>query len=355
MKESKLEIYIYFILLGITLFLTYKIFEPYLFSIIVALIFSVIFGPLNKRVQKSFPKHRSLSALVTLFIVFVLVLLPFILYGIQLSDEVKNFYDYAFASMQGGGGIMTKLTVVANNIITTFSPFGVHWPVFDVSETESYVFAGLSWIRGHFGDIFSGLAKFFVDIFIFLFAFYYFLRDGAIIRKRLIEVSPFPDNRDEEILEKLRLAILSVVKGSMLVALTQGIMTGLGFHFFGIPSALLWGGVTVIAALVPGVGTSLVIVPGILYLFFTGETTHAFGLLLWGTACVGLIDNVLGPKLIEKGINIHPLLILLSVLGGIAYFGVIGFILGPIVLSFLFTLFEIYKPIILKENHGHIK
>lgn len=353
MKESKLETYLYFILLGITLVLTYKIFEPYLMAIIIALIFAVVFDPLNKKIARSMPKHKSLSALFTLIIVFVSVLVPFILYGIQLSDEVKNFYDYAFASLQGSGGLMSKLTVVANNIVSTFSPLGVHWPVFDVSETESYVFATLSWIRGHFGDIFSGLAKFFVDAFIFLIAFYYFLRDGATLRRKVIEFSPFADDRDEQILDRLKLAVMAVVKGSMLVALIQGIMTGLGFHFFGIPSALLWGGVTVIAALVPGVGTSLVIVPGVLYLFFTGETTHAFGLLLWGSACVGMIDNILGPKLIEKNLNIHPLLILLSVLGGIAFFGVIGFILGPIVLSFLFTLFAIYKHIILKEVHVH--
>jgi predicted PurR-regulated permease PerM len=349
MKESKLEFYIYFILLGISGFFVYKIFEPYLFAIVLALIFSVVFHPLNKRVQRELPRHKSLSAFITLVIVFSLVLLPFILYGIQLSDEVKNFYDYAFASMQGGGVLM-KLTDVANNIISTFSPIGVHWPVFDVVETESYIFAFLSWIRGHFGDIFSGLAKFFVDVFIFLIAFYYFLRDGHKLRAKIIDISPFPDNRDEEILEKLKIAIMSVVKGSMLVALIQGVMTGFGFHVFGIPSALLWGGITVIAALVPGVGTSLVILPGILYLVFMGESTHAFGLLLWGVVCVGLIDNFLGPKLIEKGINIHPLLILLSVLGGITYFGVTGFILGPIVLSFMFTLFAIYKPIILKEN-----
>jgi predicted PurR-regulated permease PerM len=350
MKESKLETYIYFILLGITVFLSYKIFEPYLFAIIIALIFAVVFHPLNKKVSRSLPKHKSLSALITLVIVVVLVLVPFVLYGIQLSDEVKDFYDHAFSAMQGGG-IMLKLTSVANNFISTFSPIGVTWPVFDVAETETYIFQFLSWIRGHFGDIFSGLAKLFVDLFIFLIAFYYFLRDGDVLRKRVIEISPFPDNRDEEILDRLKIAIVSVVKGSMLVAIVQGIMTGLGFHIFGVPSALLWGGVTVIAALVPGVGTSLVLIPAILYLLFTGESTHAFGLLLWGAVCVGLIDNILGPKLIEKGINIHPLLILLSVLGGISFFGVIGFILGPIVLSFLFTLFEIYKPIILKENH----
>ncbi len=349
MKDSKLEIYLYFILLAITGYLVYEIFLPYLFAIIVALIFSVVFAPLHKRVQKEMPRHQSLAAFVTLGIVFTVVLLPFVLYGIQLSDEVKNFYDYAFSQMQAGG-IMTKLTHVANDLISTFSPIGVKWPVFDVDQTETYVFQFLSWIRGHFGDIFSGLAKFFVDLFIFLIAFYYFLRDGAELKKKVVEISPFPDNRDEEILERLRVAIMSVVKGSILVALMQGFMTGLGLHIFGVPSALLWGGVTVIAALVPGVGTSLVIVPSVLYLLFTGESVHAFGMLLWGAVCVGLIDNVVGPKLIERGINLHPLLVLLSVLGGISFFGVVGFILGPIVLSFLFTLFAIYKPIILKEN-----
>lgn len=349
MKESKLEVYLYFILLGFSGFLVYKIFEPYLLPIILALIFTVVFFPLHHRIEKAFSRHKSLAAFLTLLTVSVLVLLPFVLYGIQLSDEVKNFYDYAFAAMQGGG-IMTKLTGVVNHIISSFSPFGVKWPVFDVSETEVYVFQFLSWIRGHFGDIFSGLAQFFVGLFIFLISFYYFLRDGMVLRKRLIEASPFPDNRDEEILLKLKVAIMSVVKGSILVALVQGIMTGLGLYIFGVPSALLWGGVTVIAALVPGIGTSLVLLPSIIFLFFSGMSVNAFGLLLWGVVCVGLIDNILGPKLVEKGINIHPLLILLSVLGGISFFGVTGFILGPIVLSFLFTLFAIYKPIILKDN-----
>lgn len=348
MREHRLEVYLYFTLLAIALFLTYKIFEPYLYAIIFAAIFAVIFNPLHKRVKREMGKHHSLAALVTLIIVFLLVLLPLILYGIQLSDEVKNFYDYAFGAMQGGG-IMAKLTTSLNNLISTTSPFGVHWPVFDIAETETYIFQFLSFIRGHFGDIFAGLTKFFFNTFIFLFAFYYFLRDGEEIRDRIIKISPFPDDRDEEILARLRLAIVSVVKGSIFVALIQGFLTGLGFYMFGIPSALLWGGVTVIAALVPAVGTSLVILPGILYLFFIGDTSHAIGLLIWGVFSVGLIDNILGPKLVGRGMKIHPLLILLSVLGGIAFFGPTGFLLGPIVITFLFTLFDIYKTIIARE------
>ena len=101
MKERNLEVYLYFILLGITVFLTYKIFEPYLFAIIMAAVFSVVFNGLHQRIQKAVPKHRTLAALATLIVVFVLVLIPIVLYGIQLSDEVKNFYGYAFSAMQG--------------------------------------------------------------------------------------------------------------------------------------------------------------------------------------------------------------------------------------------------------------
>ncbi|MFA6050316.1 MAG: AI-2E family transporter [Candidatus Paceibacterota bacterium] len=350
MKERKLEVWLYFILLGVAIYIMYRVFQPYLYAIIVAAIFAVVFDPLHKRVKRSFPKYNALSALISLIVIFLIVLVPLILYGIQLSDEVKNFYDYAFGSMQDGGGITAQLTTAINNIIINLSPIGVHWPVFDVAETQGYIFQMLAWIRDHFGDIFSGLSKFFFNAMIFLFALYYFLKDGEMIRDKLIDVSPFPRNEDEQIVSKLQLAITSVVKGSMLVALVQGILTGMGFFIFGIPSALLWGGVAVIAALVPTVGTSLVIFPGVAYLFFIGSTGPAIGLLIWGIILVGLIDNILGPRLVGRGIKLHPLLVLLSALGGIGFFGAVGFLLGPIALAFLFALFDIYQSFIVRDT-----
>ncbi len=350
MKERKLEVWLYFILLGIALYIMYRVFQPYLYAIIIAAIFAVVFDPLHRRVKRSFHKHEALSAVITLLIVCAIVLLPLVLYGIQLSDEVKNFYGYALGNLQDGGGLMAKLTTAINNLIISLSPIGVHFPVFDVTETQGYVFQMLAWVRDHFGDIFSGLSKFFFNAMIFLFSLFYFLKDGEMIRNKIIDISPFPRNEDEQIVSKMRLAIMSVVKGSMLVALVQGVLTGFGFFVFGIPSALLWGGVAVIAALVPTVGTSLVIFPGVLYLFFIGSTGPAIGLLIWGIICVGLIDNILGPKLVERGIKIHPLLVLLSALGGIGFFGPVGFLLGPIALAFLFALFDIYQSIIVRES-----
>ncbi len=348
MHERKLEIYLFFILLAFAFYVVFSVFSPYLYAIIVALLFAVVFGPVHRRIERMMPKHHSLSASVTVLVIVIVVLIPIILFGIQLSDEVKQLYDYVFLGSEGIGFI-GRLTDAFNGLLSRFSPFGFQFPVFDAVDTENYVLTFLSWLRGNFGDIFSGLAKLFVNIFMFLVALYYFIKDGKKFKTELIDISPFKDERDETILHKLHIAVLSIVKGSILVALIQGVLTIIGFSIFGIPSPFLWGSIAILAALIPGVGTAIVVFPAILYLFFVGSLGAGLGLLAWGIVAIGLVDNILGPLFVEKGMKIHPFLILLSALGGIGYFGVIGFLLGPIALSFLFALLDIYKTIIIKD------
>lgn len=351
MPEKKVETYLYFILLAAALYLTFSIFSPYLYTLSIAVIFAVLFFPLFKKIEKIMGKHDSLAAMITVFIIIVIVLIPLTFFALQISDEIKNIYDLAFSQNQGQGlSVLSQLTLVANNALDSFRPFGTHFPVFQTADTESYVLNFLSWLRGHFGDIFSGLANIFIHAFLFIMAFFYFLRDGDHLRKAVVVLSPFRDDRDEEILNKLKLSIHSVVKGSIFVAILQGILIGIAFFIFNIPGAALWGGVGTLAALIPGIGGLLVFVPGIIYLMFLGQFAQAIGLAIWSVITINLVFNYLGPKLIGKGIKIHPLLVLLSALGGIAFFGPTGFILGPITLSFLFTLLDIYKTIIVKDN-----
>jgi predicted PurR-regulated permease PerM len=176
-----------------------------------------------------------------------------------------------------------------------------------------------------------------------LFALFYLLRDGGKLKQDLILLSPLADDYDIKIFLKLKQAIRSVVVGSLVVGLIQGILTGIGFFIFGVPNPALWGSFAVIAALIPGIGTSLVIVPGILYLFFISTHLHALGMLIWGILAVGFIDNFLGPMLVNRGVHVHPFLILLSVIGGLSFFGPIGFIAGPLLVALLVALLEIYK------------
>jgi len=135
-----------------------------------------------------------------------------------------------------------------------------------------------------------------------------------------------------------------------MIAIIQGLLSGAGFFIFGVPNPALWGIIAAICALVPGFGTSLVLVPAIIYLFFAGTGAAAIGLALWGALLVGLVDNFLSPILMQRGINIHPLFILFSIIGGLAFFGPSGFIMGPLFLSLLFTLFDIYHLFIQRQK-----
>jgi Predicted permease len=176
------------------------------------------------------------------------------------------------------------------------------------------------------------------------------LRDGEAIIAKLKVLSPLPNRYDTVVVQRLHDAINSVIRGALLIAVIQGILTGVGLTIFGVPNAVLWGSIAIVAALIPYVGTAAVLTPAIAYLFLIDRTGAAVGLLAWGIVAVGLIDNFLGPRLVNRGIRLHPVVILLAVLGGLAFFGPLGYILGPLVISLLFALLDIYPLLLLKKQ-----
>ena len=137
-------------------------------------------------------------------------------------------------------------------------------------DVNQYVERGLSWLLQHLGSLFASVAKVMVSIFIFLIALYYMFKDGRKLKMAVIAASPLQDTHDEIIFNKLALAINSVIRGNLAVALIQGILTAVGFALFGVPNPTLWGSVAAIAALVPSVGTALVLFPAILFLYWSG-------------------------------------------------------------------------------------
>ena len=172
---------------------------------------------------------------------------------------------------------------------------------------------------------------------------YYFLKEGVAIKNGLAKQSPIADKEAIAIFTQLSRTITGIVKGSLTIAAIQGILSGIGYFIFAIPNPSLWGVTTAIAALIPGLGTSLVLIPAIIYLLVIGSVGNAVGLMLWAIFMVGLIDNFLSPKLMSRGAQLHPLLILLSVLGGISFFGAVGVFMGPLTVSLLFALYTTYS------------
>jgi predicted PurR-regulated permease PerM len=208
----------------------------------------------------------------------------------------------------------------------------------------------VGWLVANSDTAFFKVGNVLLSFAIFLISLYYLLRDGARARKAVITLSPLSEEENTAIFERLSHAVSSVLKGNLTTAVVQGILSGIGYSIFGIPNPILWGSATALAALIPGVGTSLVFIPMIIYAFVTLPFIMAFGLTLWSVLLVGLIDNFLAPILVGKGMQLHPLLVFLSVLGGIILFGPVGILMGPLTFSFLFALLSIYSTIDKKNS-----
>ncbi|MEK7089548.1 MAG: AI-2E family transporter [Patescibacteria group bacterium] len=343
MNHQKSELYFLFILLAGIFVLAFFIFKPFLYALILAIVFVTVFQPVHKKILAIIRDRKGLAAFLTTISVLIVVVAPLTLLGIQIFQEATGLYS----SLTLNGGTTDPSRFLGDTIqsITRFSPVPIDTP--DISQ---YLKQGLSWLLQHLGSLFANVAKAIASVFIFLIALYYLFKDGYQLKRALVVLSPLQDIHDETIFNKLALAINSIIKGNLVVALIQGTLTALGFAIFGVPNVMLWGSVAAITALIPGIGTALVLLPAILYLYFSGETLFSVGLLLWGVTAVGLVDNFLGPKLTSRGMQLHPFLILLSILGGIGFFGPLGFLLGPLVLSLLFALLEIYFAI--KKEHG---
>jgi predicted PurR-regulated permease PerM len=340
MEAAKLQLYFFFILFIAVGTLTFFIFKPFLPVLAIAAIFAVLLQPLYQKILKSGKIHEAVAAFLVLVIMGVFILTPLTLVMLQLFNESQSLY---YSLVMGEVNYLDVLTSAIENPVRKFSPdFNL--------DIASYADQAYTWIFSNLKSVVSSTAISIFNILLAAVAFFFFLKDGSKFRKNIMNLSPLADEYNHEISNKLEISIKSVLKGTLLIAMIQGILAGVGFLIFGIPNSTLWGSVATIAALIPGLGTALVIGPCVLYLFFTGATLKAVGLLIWGAVMVGMIDNVLMSTLYGRGIKIHPLLVLFSVLGGIVFFGPMGFLFGPIAISLFYTLIDIYKTLILKYH-----
>ena len=327
MPPKALSFYFLLALLAGMFAVAFFIFKPFFAPVVLAAVFAVAFQKPYKKIKEVVRGRPGVAAAITTAFILFVIVVPIIILGSRMAGEAAQVYA-SFADGEGAGTVFDSVRGTLFGMI----PFDV----------GSYAKEALNWVAGNVGVVLSSVAKFFVDIVLFVMALYYFLKDGAVFRRAFISLSPLMDEDDEEIARMLARAVNSIVIGRLLMALVQGLLAIAGFLMFGIPNAILWGSVTVVTALIPGIGTALTIAPAVVYLFLGNATGAAAGLFVYGVLVVGLADNVLGPRLIGRGVSLHPFVILLSVLGGIALFGPTGFVLGPLAVSLLYTLLNAY-------------
>jgi predicted PurR-regulated permease PerM len=312
------------------------VFLPELNVIVLGVSLAVLFQPWFAALKHWLQGKGGIAALLIVVLAIVLVLVPLIFFGVQIFFEAQGLYGRISSGggIPGSGWLRAELQRVLPSVNINFNTY-----------TEQI----LSLLISDIGPIFSGLLSVVATFFLSFFALYYFLKDGAVLKAAVVKWSPLPAERTREIIAKIQAMMSSVVRGSLLVGVFYGVLTGIGFFIFGLPSAILWGGVTAIASFIPGIGVLLVVVPGIVSLALGGHSVAAFGLTVWLFAMSSSMEMIVRPRLIGRKGKVHPLLMLFALLGGLSVFGPIGLLFGPLALGIFLTLLEVY-PLFALEN-----
>jgi len=322
-----------FVILLLSLALVFSIFYPFLGVFVIAIAFAVTLNPVYLWIKTHIVKNISwLASLITIIIFLLCLCVPLFFVGREVFNQIQQLYFNMMVSDSSGHFLES-----INDSINRFLPAGFN---FDISTRLTEIVSSLS---SNLAKIFSSTLNSFLMFFLMVFALFYLFKDGEKWEKGLVKIIPLSDNNVNEILRALKNSINRVFRGSFIIAIAQAILAWVGFTIFGVPNAIIWAIVAGICSFIPTIGTSMVSVPAILFLFFTGMQWQALGLLLWSLLLVGTIDNILNPYIISKDTEIPSLFILFAILGGVSLVGPIGIIVGPLAVSLLYSLVSIYK------------
>ncbi len=331
MQTKIIERHFFFGLLFATMVFAFFIFRPFWAVLVLGISFAIVLYPVYKWLhKKSMPS--SLSALITVILFSLVLCGPLLGIGAIVFNQSQDVYRVV-TNDEKVGPILDSVNNAVNKILPDSVTFDVKNKLTDI----------VSFVSDNIANIFRTTVSAFFSFILMLLIIFYFLKDGESWKKSLITLSPLPDQDDEKIMHRLAFSVNAIIKGYLFIALVQGILMGFGLWIFNVPNPALWGVVAAVTSLLPTIGTALVSVPAIIFLFVTGNDASAIGLLIWAAVVVGMIDNFLSPLIVGRRTNISPLLILFSVLGGISLLGPVGVLIGPLAISFFYTLISIYR------------
>jgi predicted PurR-regulated permease PerM len=329
---------------------------PFLKPLILGALLAGLSRPLYRWVTRVLRGRKSLAAALTLVILFLLVVGPLSAFIGVVVQQAINISNDAIPWVQQHVGSATAFNA-HDWLVHQFPPLAPYVP--EQQEIAAHA-AKVAQAAGAFlvagaTQLTAGTAAFLLNLFVMLYAMFFFLRDGHGILKKIFYYIPLDHEDEVRLLERLTSVTRATIKGTLVIGIIQGALAGMGFWAAGLDGAAFWGTIMIALSVVPGIGAALIWVPAVIYLFIVGETVTAVLLLAWCAAVVGTIDNVLRPRLVGKDAKMPDLLILIGTLGGLFLFGPIGFIIGPLVCGIFLTVWDIYGATfkdILPEVHG---
>ncbi len=336
-NKSNLNLLVLILFLILVSVAFFSIFRIFLVPIVVAMSLSVLFNGLYKRFLKLSGKRKNLAALVTTFLLIILLLLPLYFLANMVVRQGIEFYNEARLILaQGDGTIMEQIE--ASHSAQWLDAQGIDWKA-SARHTLEKVGAWASELGKRTS---MGLLETVAMMFITLFTLFYFFRDGDTFIKRIRFLSPLRDKYEEQIIHRFAMISRATVKGTLLIGLLQGIICSITLAVLGIEGWVLWGVIILILSIIPVVGAPIIMVPIAIIQINSGHVWQGIVILVIGTVVNTGLDYLLRPALVGKESKLHDLIIFFSTLGGLAAFGVMGFIIGPVIAMLFVTLLDIY-------------
>lgn len=333
-------------LLAIVLYFCFRIMQPFLMPVFLALLLSTLLAPVFGVLENRLNGRRSLAALIICIGLTAAILIPLVFLSISLANEANDVYG-RLKDPETLRKIQAWLDPTSGPIVSrirSWLPSSLRIDSLQLgarlgAQAQEIGVGALS-VATKFA---AGVFSFLMDYFIMVVVLFFLLRDSAYFASCVQTISPLSEAQEELFVERFRTVTRATVVGNLLTALTQGTAGGLVFLSLGLPNPILWGALTALFSLIPVIGTALVWVPWTIYLFAVGSPGKAVILLALEIVVVGGIDNILRPLLIEGHVKMHTLVVFFSILGGIGYFGIVGMFFGPLVFAIAITLLEFYN------------
>jgi len=343
-KQHGATLFLVFFICSLVLLL--RLFWTYVSAIVLALLLASVFYPLYSWVKRVLRERDLLASLcMTLFILLILVI-PVGWFIGTLSNEAFDFYqrssnevslkhiqdiienDPVWAERFEKLGKMTGLTITPETVEELASSIGKKIGLFLYSQIRSVA---------------SNLLSFLIHFFLMMMTIFYLFRDGLRLKDYLVQLMPVPKEQLEKVVSKFQEMGSAVIVGNGMSGIIQGIFGGFGFFFFGLGSPFLWGTVITFMAFLPIVGATAVFVPAAVFIMLTGNTGLGLGFLIYNLCYSSIVEYLVKPRLIGKGMQMNSLLVFIGILGGLKLFGILGIIYGPLIMTIFLTLAEIYR------------
>lgn len=333
------RIFFFLIMAGIV-FLSAMVFRPFTVPVLAGILLAYLSFPVYK-FFRTVVRIRGIAAVLALLFILGILVVPLAFLGIALVDDAREFATGLRDTeppeiLLAGLDLWIKTRVDDPNNATQIE-----------EEKQSIVDDSLkeasAWLIDALPAAASLVADFVLGLFIVAFVMFYIFVDGERLVSFVRRTVALPPHQTDYILRETGNAVDAIFVGQLFSALLQGLVGGVGFWLFGVPNAFFWGAVMALLSILPIIGAFLVWLPAGLYLLAIGETTNGIMLLLWGAILVSNVDNVAKPILIGDRADIHPILVLIGILGGLIVFGPIGFIVGPLILGVLVAVLKVWN------------